>query len=411
VDEHDRDFGQSDTRAGTGPDTGADTGQPEAAWPGSRRVAVPRDEPRLVADPGRNRGGAAGRDPHGLEPDRAMPSWRARRGGLDLGRMGKVAGGLALAAVAVAGGWSMLGRRPHEIPVIEAPAGPLRVRPENPGGMQLANGVDTAPEGTGTLAPPPEVPQPGALRAQIQAGAAAAGLAAGAGAVPAGATPPADQTTQGQTTQGQTTQGQTTQGQTTQGQTTQGRADTPPASPSGAATSGVVPAPPANPAAAAHVVAAAPAVRGAAPSAQPGPAAGTATSGPVAAGGTTQLATAGAHPAGPRDAASRPPASAVPDPAAVAASPDAAPPAAAHVGATVQLAALDSEQGATAEWQRLQHRMPELLGARRPEVQRAEHDGHPIWRLRTGGFATLAQAAEFCIQVRAKGTGCSIAAF
>jgi len=396
VDEHDRDFGQSDTRAGTGPDTGADTGQPEAAWPGSRRVAVPRDEPRLVADPGRNRGGAAGRDPHGLEPDRAMPSWRARRGGLDLGRMGKVAGGLALAAVAVAGGWSMLGRRPHEIPVIEAPAGPLRVRPENPGGMQLANGVDTAPEGTGTLAPPPEVPQPGALRAQIQAGAAAAGLAAGAGAVPAGATPPADQTTQGQTTQGQTTQG---------------RADTPPASPSGAATSGVVPAPPANPAAAAHVVAAAPAVRGAAPSAQPGPAAGTATSGPVAAGGTTQLATAGAHPAGPRDAASRPPASAVPDPAAVAASPDAAPPAAAHVGATVQLAALDSEQGATAEWQRLQHRMPELLGARRPEVQRAEHDGHPIWRLRTGGFATLAQAAEFCIQVRAKGTGCSIAAF
>ena len=396
MDEHDRDFGQSDTRAGTGPDTGADTGQPEAAWPGSRRVAVPRDEPRLVADPGRNRGGAAGRDPHGLEPDRAMPSWRARRGGLDLGRMGKVAGGLALAAVAVAGGWSMLGRRPHEIPVIEAPAGPLRVRPENPGGMQLANGVDTAPEGTGTLAPPPEVPQPGALRAQIQAGAAAAGLAAGAGAVPAGATPPADQTTQGQTTQGQTTQG---------------RADTPPASPSGAATSGVVPAPPANPAAAAHVVAAAPAVRGAAPSAQPGPAAGTATSGPVAAGGTTQLATAGAHPAGPRDAASRPPASAVPDPAAVAASPDAAPPAAAHVGATVQLAALDSEQGATAEWQRLQHRMPELLGARRPEVQRAEHDGHPIWRLRTGGFATLAQAAEFCIQVRAKGTGCSIAAF
>ncbi len=416
MDEHDRDFGQSDTRAGTGPDTGADTGQPEAAWPGSRRVAVPRDEPRLVADPGRNRGGAAGRDPHGLEPDRAMPSWRARRGGLDLGRMGKVAGGLALAAVAVAGGWSMLGRRPHEIPVIEAPAGPLRVRPENPGGMQLANGVDTAPEGTGTLAPPPEVPQPGALRAQIQAGAAAAGLAAGAGAVPAGATPPADQTTQGQTTQGQTTQGQTTQGQTTQGQTTQGqttqgRADTPPASPSGAATSGVVPAPPANPAAAAHVVAAAPAVRGAAPSAQPGPAAGTAISGPVAAGGTTQLATAGAHPAGPRDAASRPPASAVPDPAAVAASPDAAPPAAAHVGATVQLAALDSEQGATAEWQRLQHRMPELLGARRPEVQRAEHDGHPIWRLRTGGFATLAQAAEFCIQVRAKGTGCSIAAF
>ena len=102
-----------------------------------------------------------------------------------------------------------------------------------------------------------------------------------------------------------------------------------------------------------------------------------------------------ARPAVPRDAA---------------APPDVAPATGTQGGAMVQLAALDSEQGATTEWQRLQHRMPELLGARRAEVQRATHDGHPIWRLRTGGFATMAQAAEFCVQVRAKGTGCSVAA-
>ncbi len=401
MDEHDRDFGQSDagSDAGsdTGPDTGPDTGRPDAAWAGFRRVPAPRTEPQFGVDPGR---AGAGRDPHGLEPDHAVPSWRTRRDGSDLGRMGKVAGGLALALLAVAGGWSMLGRRPHEIPVIEAPAGPLRVRPENPGGMQLANGVDTTPEGTGTLAPPPEVPQPGALRAQIQAGAAAAGLAAGAGAVPAGVVAQADQATQGQATRAQTNYAQTVQGRTETS-----TASPPGVAPSGTAVPGVAPD---LPLAAPHVAAAVPGVRGAAPSTQPGPAVGTTAPGPVAAG--AQPATADVGPGAPRDAASHPPASAaIPAPVA-AARPDAAP-AAGTQGAMVQLAALDSEQGATTEWQRLQHRMPELLGSRRPEVQRAAHDGHPIWRLRTGGFATLAQAAEFCIQVRAKGTGCSIAAF
>lgn len=390
MDEHDRDFGQSDAGSDTGPDTRPVTGRPDAAWAGFRRVAAPRAEPQLGVDPGRV---GAGRDPHGLEPDHAMPSWRARRGGpgSDLGRMGKVAGGLALALLAVAGGWSMLGRRPHEIPVIEAPAGPLRVRPENPGGMQLANGVDTTPEGTGTLAPPPEIPQPGALRAQIQAGATAAGLAAGAAAVPVGVVAQADQTAQGQATRAQTAQSRT---------------ETSTASPPGVAVPGVAPdLPPAAP----LVAAAVPGVRGAASSTQPGLVVGPTTPVPAAAG--AQSATADAHPGATRDAASHPPASAaIPAPAA-AARPDVAPVAGTQGGAMVQLAALDSEQGATTEWQRLQHRMPELLGSRRPEVQRAAHDGHPIWRLRTGGFATMAQAAEFCIQVRAKGTGCSIAAF
>ena len=383
MDENDRagrrDIGP-DVGSGRASDIGSETGRPEpgqpgASWPGAAPGTGPRagsrpaaDHPAAdhpAADPGRVGHFGVGRDPHGLEPDRALPSWRARRGGLDpdLARMGKVAGGLALALLAVAGGWSMLGRRPREIPVIEAPAGPLRVRPENAGGMQLANGVDTAPEGTGTLAPPPEVPLPGVLRAQIQAGAA--GLAAGSAAPSAQAD-------------------QAAQGQAAESQAIQGRGDAPAASSPGGPLPGRASAPPAV-TAAQH---GAPAVRAAASSAPAESA------------------------AAPGDVAARPPASsAASNPAGVAARPDAASAPEARGGTMVQLAALESEQGAATEWQRLLHRMPELLGARRPEVQRAEHDGHPVWRLRTGGFATSAQAAEFCVQVRAKGTGCSVAAF
>ena len=330
------------------------------------------------AEPHLDGGAGQGRDPHGLEPDRAQPSWRARRGGFDpdLRRMGRVAGGLALAGLAVAGGWSMLGRRPHEIPVIEAPSGPLRVRPENPGGMQLASGVDATPDGAGTLAPPPEVPQPGALRAQIQAEQGTQGLATGAA-------PDAAAAGQGGAAQEQAAQAaaQALAAQSLAAQLPVAQGGAAGASAAGGEVGGT---------------SAAPVARGA----TPGPAG--------AAGG----ATPGAHVAA-RDVAHPPAAvAAAPAPAVapVAARPDAAAAPGAH-GAAVQLAAMESEQGATAEWQRLAHRMPELLGSRHPDVQRAEHDGHPVWRLRTGGFASTAQAAEFCAQVRAKGAACSVAAF
>ena len=77
----------------------------------------------------------------------------------------------------------------------------------------------------------------------------------------------------------------------------------------------------------------------------------------------------------------------------------------------VQLAALGSEQAAQTEWQRLAKRMPDLLQDRQPVVQRAEKDGNPIWRLRTGGFADIAEATGFCGKVRAKGADCSLASF
>lgn len=79
--------------------------------------------------------------------------------------------------------------------------------------------------------------------------------------------------------------------------------------------------------------------------------------------------------------------------------------------AMVQVASVESEAGAAAEWARLSRKMPELLGERSPLVQRAEAGGHAVWRVRTGGFADVAAATQFCVKVRARGAGCSLANF
>jgi hypothetical protein len=88
---------------------------------------------------------------------------------------------LALAAVAIAmvvmGGVWVLSRHHHAgVPVIEAESTPLRIKPANPGGLQVAGADDAVPpDGNGTendsLAPPPEAPAPQALRQDAQAGA------------------------------------------------------------------------------------------------------------------------------------------------------------------------------------------------------------------------------------------------
>jgi hypothetical protein len=77
----------------------------------------------------------------------------------------------------------------------------------------------------------------------------------------------------------------------------------------------------------------------------------------------------------------------------------------------VQLAALSSEEAARNEWQLLSKRMPDLLNGRHPNFSRTERDGHTFWRVRTAGFADVAQARTFCDHVRAKGGGCSVADF
>lgn len=221
---------------------------------------------------------------------RAAPvrsSYQARRPGM--GRGTKIllftAAGLGGLLLAGLGGWALSGRHAAVVPVIEADSRPVRVKPENAGGLQVA-GADGQPAGglgsrNQGLAPPAEVPAAQALRAQM---------------------PPQPTVPQ--------------------------------------------PAP------------AAPAVV--------------------------------------------PPIAAVPSPAAPAARQ-------APVPATlVQLAAVDSEDAAQSEWQRLARRMPDLLGDHRPVLQRSDRDGRAIWRVRTGGFTDIAEATAFCARVRAKGAACSI---
>ena len=236
---------------------------------------------------------------------------RVRSGGMDpdMRRMALFAGGIGTVLVLLIGASALTGRHSGETPVVTADTRPIRVKPENPGGMKIdgaENDVVSAGADTGNarLAPPSETPDTKAWR-----------------------------------------------------------------------SAAVSPAPAAAEA--------------------PAPAALAAQSPPAVA----------SPPKGAGPAAARPPA-AVPAPTKLPVA--AAPPASSGHTATVQLAALASEEAARGEWQALARRLPDLLGGRQPSYSRTEHDGHTFWRLRTSGFADAAQARGFCEKVRAKGLGCSV---
>lgn len=265
-------------------------------------------------------------------------SYRSRRARAepDMRLLTFAAAGLGLLLLLGMGGYVLMGRHPGRVPVIEADSRPLRVKPDNPGGMQVST-ADEALLGDGAgsveaIGPAPEAPAPQALRAQMQPPAPAA------------------------------------------------------APPDGSAV-------PASPAAAPG--------NGSAPAAASPPAPAGGSAGRV--GGSPLPDTPARPPSAPRAVAAAP-------------SPTAAGPAVPATGAAagsaqVQLAAVESEGAAQAEWQRLSHRMPELLRERRPAIQKAEVGGRPVYRLRLGGFADTAEATGFCVKVKARGGACTLASF
>ena len=217
-------------------------------------------------------------------------SYRTRRSGMDAAtrRLVLVASGLGLLLLLGMGVWTFSGHRSAGVPTIEADTRPLRVKPENPGGMIVAGANDQVLGGkgdgeAGDLAPEAERPDPQALRAQRQVASAPA-------PEPAAAAVPAE----------------------------------PPAPIASAAPAAVKPATPAT------------------------------------------------------------------------------------GSMLVQVAAVETEAAAATEWHRLARKAPDLLGDRKPVIVKAERDGKTFWRVRTGGFADTAAAAEFCRKLRAKGLGCSI---
>jgi hypothetical protein len=253
-----------------------------------------------------------------------------RRGGPEplTRRLMLIAGGLTGALVLIVVLYSSVGHHNGTVPVVQADQRPVRVKPANPGGMQIPGlspdtGASDASAAADTLAPAPETPNPQALARQA---------------------PPRAPTTSPTTA--------------TQAATAQTVATVAAATPT-----------------AASQIAAPPAAAIATP--------------PSAAAKPTQLAAA-----------------AMPD--------HHAPPSAERgpaVHAQVQLAAVATEAAAHQEWVRLAHRMPDVFGTHHPVFSKIEHDGHTLWRLRTGDFATEAEATQFCQLVRAKGAGCAVAAF
>jgi hypothetical protein len=284
-----------------------------------------------------------------------------------------VSGVLGIGLVSAGAALEFASHRSHTIPVIEADSRPIRVRPDNPGGMQIAGVGESILSGATsrtpeTLAPPPEAPDPSGLRQQEQAARAR------------DAAPKLPDSIQGLNKPG--------------------------------AIALDVPQPPSTDAdaAAAAPSGPAPVIRPIPPPTQKFATAAQPPAPTAIAPAAIAPATIAPKPPAPAARAAAPIAKpAIPAPAQAASAP------AMHPLATgekqVQLAAVGSQAAATAEWARLSRLMPELLANRHPDVTEFNHDGRTYWRLRTGGFADAAAVTEFCSEIRAKGFNCFPASF
>lgn len=72
----------------------------------------------------------------------------------------------------------------------------------------------------------------------------------------------------------------------------------------------------------------------------------------------------------------------------------------------VQLGAFDSEADARAEWDRVAARFAALMEGKAPVLQSAQSGGRTFWRLRAHGFADDADARRFCSALVAEQASC-----
>ena len=72
----------------------------------------------------------------------------------------------------------------------------------------------------------------------------------------------------------------------------------------------------------------------------------------------------------------------------------------------VQLGAFDSPETATAEWDRISTRFEGYLADKQRVIQRAESGGRTFYRLRAMGFADLSDARRFCSALVAENAAC-----
>jgi hypothetical protein len=99
------------------------------------------------------------------------PVYRVNRGMDPLTRrLMWIAGGLASALLVIFLAWSFVGHRGGPVPVVQADQRPVRVKPANPGGMQIPGlSAESGSDDTASadkLAPAPETPDPQGLARQ-----------------------------------------------------------------------------------------------------------------------------------------------------------------------------------------------------------------------------------------------------
>lgn len=79
-------------------------------------------------------------------------------------------------------------------------------------------------------------------------------------------------------------------------------------------------------------------------------------------------------------------------------------------GVSIQLGSFPNDKLAASAWSKIKSSNQELLGAYSPTIKSAQIDGKGTWyRLRVGGFADKAAAADVCEQLKATGQACIIA--